>query len=76
MLKIQTSGTKYDVIIIVLAIQNMKNLTAVADNLKRFIKDDGKVVIVLNHPAFCVPQHSGWELILIKVQYRHVDAYV
>lgn len=70
-------GQKFDVITVVLAIQNMKNLSAVADNLKRLIKDDGKVVIVLNHPAFRVPQHSGWGTDEgKKVQYRHVDAYM
>lgn len=70
-------GQKFDVITVVLAIQNMKNLTAVADNFKRLIKDDGKVVIVLNHPAFRVPQHSGWGTDESKkVQHRFVDAYM
>ena len=55
----------------------MKDLSAVAKNLTRLLKKDGKVVIVLNHPAFRVPQHSGWGTDTEKkVQYRHVDTYM
>ncbi len=70
-------GQMFDVITVVLAIQNMKDLSAVASNFSRLLKADGKVVIVLNHPTFRVPQHSGWGTDEgKKLQYRHVDAYM
>ncbi len=70
-------GQKFDVITVVLAIQNMKNLTAVADNFKRLLKDDGRVVIVLNHPAFRIPQHSSWGRDMEKgIEYRRIDSYM
>ncbi len=71
------SGRKFDVILIILALQNMKDLNAVAANLSRLIKNEGKIYIVLNHPAFRVPQNSDWGFDENKkVQYRRVDKYL
>lgn len=70
-------GEKFDVVTIILAIQNMKDLGAVVKNLNRLVKDDGRVCIVLNHPAFRVPQKSAWGMDEEKkTQYRRVDAYM
>lgn len=71
------AGEKFDVITIVLALQNMKDLGAVAKNLDRLLKKGGRVVLVLNHPAFRIPQNSGWGMDgEKKAQYRRVDAYM
>lgn len=70
-------GEKFDVITIVLALQNMKNLDAVVKNLSRLLKDDGRVVLVLNHPTFRIPKHSGWGTSEDKkLQYRSIDSYM
>lgn len=70
-------GQQFDVITVILAIQNMRDLAAVAKNLNRLLKKDGKVVIVLNHPAFRVPQYSGWGTDPErKVQHRAVATYM
>jgi len=70
-------GQQFDVIIVILAIQNMRDLAAVAKNLSRLIKNDGKVVVVMNHPAFRVPQQSGWGIDPErKIQHRSVAAYM
>jgi ubiquinone/menaquinone biosynthesis C-methylase UbiE len=62
---------------IVLALQNMENVGAVVRECARVLKKDGKVYIVLNHPAFRVPKASawGWDE-REKVQYRRVDRYL
>lgn len=62
---------------IVLALQNMEKMQAVLDECARVLKPDGGLYIVLNHPAFRVPQASswGWDE-KEKIQYRRVDRYL
>lgn len=70
-------GEKFDVVTVVLALQNMKDLGAVVKNFSRLLADDGRVVIVLNHPAFRIPKQSSWGTDAeVKSQYRRVDAYM
>lgn len=52
---------KFDVVTIVLALQNMKNLQAVTANVSRLLKSKGRAYIVLNHPAFRIPKFSDWQ---------------
>lgn len=67
----------FDVITVILAIQNMKDLHAVALNFKRLLKDGGKICIVLNHPAFRIPKSSSWGVDAEnKIQYRRIDEYM
>jgi len=54
------SGQSFDVIMVILAIQNMKHLNFVVENISRLLKPGGRVYLVLNHPAFRIPQHSTW----------------
>jgi ubiquinone/menaquinone biosynthesis C-methylase UbiE len=49
-----------DTVVIVLAIQNIENVNEVLVECKRILKKDGRIVFVLNHPAFRVPQASDW----------------
>lgn len=68
---------KFDVIIVVLALQNMKDLNKVVDNIDRLLGEKGRVYIVLNHPAFRVPQFSDWVFDAQRhLQSRRVDAYM
>lgn len=70
-------GEKFDVITVVLAIQNMKNLNAVVQNFKRLLKDGGRVCIVINHPTFRIPKSSSWGMDTEnKIQYRRIDSYM
>jgi ubiquinone/menaquinone biosynthesis C-methylase UbiE len=71
------SGKTFDVVTVVLALQNMKNLDAAVKNMSRLLSPKGKVVLVLNHPAFRVPKKSAWGIDEdTKTQYRRVDAYM
>lgn len=66
-----------DAIVIVLALQNIENVNGVLKECKRILKPNGKLFVVLNHPAFRIPKSSewGWDEENM-VQYRRVDAYV
>jgi ubiquinone/menaquinone biosynthesis C-methylase UbiE len=67
----------FDVATIVLAIQNMKNLDAVAGEVNKKIKSGGKLVLVMNHPAFRIPQNSDWYYDeKEKIQYRKIARYM
>lgn len=64
-----------DTIVVVLAIQNIENVNEVFAECKRILKKDGRMVLVLNHPAFRVPQASDWNF-FDGVQSRIVSKYL
>jgi ubiquinone/menaquinone biosynthesis C-methylase UbiE len=64
-----------DVIVIILAIQNIENVSDVFAECKRILKNNGRIVLVLNHPSFRIPQGSDW-LFENGVQYRKVGQYL
>jgi len=62
---------------IILALQNIKKPFGVIRNFAKHLKKGGKLVIVLNHPIFRIPQHSSWgEDVNKKIQYRRIDSYM
>lgn len=63
--------------IIVLALENIKNVDAVFKELVRLLKKEGRIVLILLHPAFRIPQHSDWGYDAKKqLQYRRIDTYL
>jgi len=65
-----------DTIVIVLAIQNIENVNDVLIECKRVLKEKGRIVFVLNHPAFRVPQGSDWYFfdgIQSRIVYRYLS---
>lgn len=64
-----------DTIVIVLAIQNIENVADVFAECKRVLRKNGRIMIVMNHPAFRVPQGSDWYF-TNGVQYRLVGKYL
>jgi ubiquinone/menaquinone biosynthesis C-methylase UbiE len=64
-----------DTIVIVLAIQNIENVNDVFTECRRVLKKNGRLVMVLNHPAFRVPQGSDWHF-ENDIQYRMVGNYL
>jgi ubiquinone/menaquinone biosynthesis C-methylase UbiE len=66
-----------DVVVVILALQNMKDLSKVAGEMQRILKQDGRALIVLNHPVFRIPKHSDWGFDEVtKTQYRKVSKYL
>jgi len=64
-----------DTIVVVLAIQNIENVGEVFAECNRVLKDKGRIVLVLNHPAFRVPHGSDWYF-ADGVQSRIVSKYL
>ncbi len=64
-----------DTVVIVLAIQNIENVDEVLALCNRVLKKEGRIVFVLNHPTFRVPQGSDWYF-KDDIQYRIVSKYL
>ena len=66
-----------DKITIILALQNIDNLNGVFKECRRILKTNGKLFVVLNHPAFRIPKVSSWGFDdEMGVQYRRLDSYL
>lgn len=62
---------------IILALQNIENYRGVFANASRYLRRDGKFLIVINHPYFRIPRQSSWEIDQNrKIQYRRIDRYL
>lgn len=72
-------GKTFDIIICVLAVQNIENVKALISNIKNVTDKNSKIYFVLNHPAFRIPKYSQWgydNVGQISTQYRRVDRYM
>ncbi len=68
---------QFDIIFSVLALENIKNISAVMQGIQQSLKEGGKIIFVLLHPAFRIPQHTDWGYDSKKtVQYRKVEKYL
>lgn len=68
-------NNEIDTIVVVLAIQNIENISEVLAECHRVLKNNGRMILVLNHPAFRVPQASDWYF-TDGVQSRIVSKYL
>ena len=67
----------FDAAIIILAIQNMKHMANIFSVCSRVLAPSGKLILVMNHPAFRIPKRSSWGWDAVhKAQYRRVDGYL
>ncbi len=66
-----------DKAVVVLAIQNIENVTGVFQECQRVLKKGGSLLLVLNHPAFRISKASewGWDE-KRNMQYRRIDRYL
>ncbi len=61
---------------IVLALQNIEDMPESLAEAARVLKNNGTLVIVLNHPCFRIPKASSWGFDeTMNTQYRRVDHY-
>ena len=66
----------YDAVVFMLSLQDMEPLEAVIDSAAQVLRDGGRLVILMTHPAFRIPRQSGWGWDEgRKLRYRRVDAY-
>lgn len=67
----------FDTALIVLAIQNIEKMDATFAEAHRVLAPGGRMILVLNHPAFRVLKHSSWGYDAeSQTQYRRVDRYL
>lgn len=67
----------FDKVIIVLAIQNIENLSGALKEANRALRKGGKLFLVLNHPIFRNPKNTFWGFDeKSKTQYRRIDSYL
>jgi SAM-dependent methyltransferase len=66
----------FDAITAILCLQNMEHLDQVIAAAAGALKPGGRMVWVVNHPAFRIPRQSSWGFEDDrKIQYRRIDAY-
>ena len=66
----------FDIAALILAIQNIAPLYETMAECARVLKHGGRLIVVLNHPAFRIPKKSSWGFDdVLKIQYRRLDEY-
>jgi len=76
-LPVKAKSANFGIVVSVLAIQNMENISQVFGESAKALKQNGRLVVVLNHPAFRIPKKSSWGFDeKNKIQYRRVDEYI
>lgn len=67
----------YDAAALMLSIQDMDDLEGVVRGLDWALASRSRVVLLMTHPAFRQPRHSGWGYDEgRKLTYRRVDGYL
>jgi SAM-dependent methyltransferase len=67
----------HDAAVFLLSIQDMDPLEAVMASAAWALRRESRIVILMTHPAFRIPRHSGWGVDPSrKLVYRRLDAYI
>lgn len=67
----------YDAAVFLMSIQDMDPLDLVLASAAWALRSSGRIVMLMTHPAFRQPRHSGWGYDETrKLQYRRIDAYL
>ena len=67
---------EFDAMSAILCLQNMEHFEEVCAACARVLRPGGRMLWVMNHPAFRIPRQSAWgHDEPRKIQYRRVDAY-
>ena len=67
----------FDIVVCVLALQNIEELQKTVDEVSRVLAPGGKFIFVLNHPSFRNAKQTYWGYNEAEaVQYRRVDEYM
>lgn len=70
-------GKEFSHAVVLLALQNMEDPKKVFENIRKFLKKDGKLFLVLNHPCFRIPRQTAWGIEeQNKLQYRRINRYM
>ena len=73
----ELQAKRADIAVFMLSVQDMDPLGEVLEAAAWALKDGGRIVIFMLHPAFRVPRQSGWGFDPgRKLTYRRVDSYL
>ncbi|KKU12247.1 MAG: hypothetical protein UX19_C0003G0002 [Candidatus Woesebacteria bacterium GW2011_GWA1_45_8] len=63
--------------VFMLSLQNMENVETAIFNAAKHLKENGILILILNHPCFRIPRQSGWGIFdKNKLQYRYINRYL
>lgn len=67
----------FSAVTFLLSIQDIDPLEAALENAAKALEPGGRIVILMTHPAFRIPRHSGWGWDEgRKLRFRRVDGYL
>lgn len=67
----------FDAVSFILCLQNMEHPGEAIARASSHLKKQGKLIIVMNHPAFRIPRQSGWGIDeASQIQYRRMNVYM
>jgi SAM-dependent methyltransferase len=67
----------FDAASFILSLQNMESPDLAIATAASHLKENGKLLIVLNHPCFRIPRQSHWGIDeQMKLQYRRMNVYM
>jgi ubiquinone/menaquinone biosynthesis C-methylase UbiE len=70
-------GTSFNAVVFLLSLQDMDPLDPVLAQAASVLREGGRLVLMLTHPAFRVPRQSGWGWDEArKLVFRRVDRYL
>jgi ubiquinone/menaquinone biosynthesis C-methylase UbiE len=70
-------GSSADAAIMILSLQNIEDLAGTISECARVLKKGGRLIVVINHPAFRVLRDSSWQWDEKSGrQYRRIDSYM
>lgn len=63
--------------VFILSLQNVAKPDLAISQVKKHLRPNGKLILVLNHPCFRIPRQTGWQIDEAqKLQYRRVNHYM
>lgn len=75
--EIKLKDNDYTDAVFILSFQNIKNVEMAIKNASHHLRLNGKIILVLNHPAFRIPRHSSWQVDSnTKTEYRRINKYM
>lgn len=75
--KLEIKENDFSDSIFILSLQNMKSAEMAIKNAISKLKTGGKLLLVLNHPAFRIPRQSSWQIDNgNKTEYRRINKYM
>ena len=75
--KLTVPSQTFDVVTIIMALQNIENADAAVREASKALKKGGRLLVVINHPILRTPRQTSWGWDEEKkTQYRRIDRYM